>query len=45
MNLLLAGSPQVLTSGNWLDQLGITCVSVGNEMSSEEIAEMSDAIA
>lgn len=44
MNLLLAGSPQVLTSGNWLDQLGITCVSVGNEMSSEEIAEMSAAI-
>lgn len=44
MNLLLAGSPQVLTSGNWPGKLGITCVSVGNEMSGEEIAGMSDAI-
>jgi hypothetical protein len=32
MNLLLADSPQVLFSGNWLDKLEITYVDVGNEM-------------
>lgn len=44
MNLLLADSPQVLHSGNWLGRLEITCVSAGNEQSDEEIAELSKAI-
>jgi len=44
MNLLLADSPQVLHSGKWLDKLAITTVSVGNEMSDAEIAELSETI-
>ncbi len=41
MNLLLADSPQVLHSGGWLGRLEISCVSVGNEQSDEEIVELS----
>jgi hypothetical protein len=44
MNLLLADSDQILHSGNWLDRLEIDRVSVGNEMSDAEIAELSTAI-
>ena len=44
MNLLLADSPQVLHSGGWLDRLEIDRMSVGNEMSDVEIAELSEAI-
>ena len=44
MNLLLADSPQVLNSGNWLDKLGITCVTAGNEMSTQDIVELSETI-
>jgi hypothetical protein len=44
MNLLLADSAQVLHSGNWLDRLEIDRVSVGNEMSDADIAELSEAI-
>jgi hypothetical protein len=44
MNLLLAGSPQVLHSGNWLDKLEIAYGGVGNEMSLEDIARLSQAI-
>ncbi len=44
MNLLLADSDQVLHSGGWLDRLEIDRVSVGNEMSDAEIAELSEAI-
>jgi hypothetical protein len=44
MNLLLADTPQVLHSGGWLDRLEIDRVSVGNEMTDAEIAELSAAI-
>lgn len=44
MNLLLAGSPQVLTRGNWLDKLETDCVTVGNEMSDQDIAELSQGL-
>jgi hypothetical protein len=44
INLLLADSPQVLNSGNWLDKLGITCVTAGNEMSTQDIVELSETI-
>ncbi len=44
MNLLLANSPQVLTSGDWLDKLKVTCVTVGNEMDTQDIVELSQAI-
>ena len=44
MNLLLADSPQVLTAGGWLDKLEVTCVTVGNEMDTRAIAELSQAI-
>ena len=44
MNLLLAGSPQVLTRGGWLDKLEIACVTVGNEMDAQAIAALSRAI-
>jgi hypothetical protein len=44
MNVLLANSAQVLHSGGWLARLEIRCVSVGNEMSDAEIAELSAAI-
>ena len=44
VNLLLADSEQVLQSGSWLDRLEITCVSVGNEQSPEEMIALSQAI-
>jgi len=44
LNLLLADSDQVLHSGDWLQRLEIDRVSVGNEMSDVEIAELSAAI-
>jgi hypothetical protein len=44
MNLLLADSPQVLHSGGWLDRLEIDRVSVGNEMTDAEIAELSASV-
>jgi hypothetical protein len=44
MNVLLADSDQVLHSGGWLDRLEIDRVSVGNEMSDDEIVELSAAI-
>jgi len=44
LNLLLADSAQVLHSGHWLDRLEIDRVSVGNEMSDTEIADLSAAI-
>jgi hypothetical protein len=44
MNLLLADSAQVLHSGGWPDKLEITAVSVGNEMSDEEIVGLSESI-
>jgi hypothetical protein len=44
MNLLAAGSPQVLNQGRWLEQMKITIRDTGNAMSREEIAQFSAAI-
>jgi hypothetical protein len=44
MNLLLAGSPQILFSGNWLGKLQIAGVGVGNELTSAESVLLSETI-
>jgi hypothetical protein len=44
MNLLLADSPQLLHSGNWLTKLESSYEGVGNEMSPKEIAKLSETI-
>jgi hypothetical protein len=44
MNLLVAGSPQVLHRDHWLEQMKITAQDTGNAMSREEIAQFSAAI-
>jgi hypothetical protein len=44
MNLLVAGSPQILHRDNWLEQMRITAQDTGNAMSWEEIAQFSAAI-
>ena len=44
MNLLVAGSPQVLHRDNWLERLKISVRDTGNAMSQAEIAEFSAII-
>jgi len=44
MNLLVAGSPQILHRDNWLERLKITVQDTGNAMSREEMAQFSAAI-
>ena len=44
MNLLLAGSPQVLQRGNWLQKLGIDYVDVGNDLPAADLKKMSESI-
>jgi hypothetical protein len=44
MNLLVAGSPQVLNRGHWLEQMNITARDTGNAMGEQEIAAFSRAI-
>ena len=44
MNVLLADAPQLLHSGNWLTKLETPYEGVGNELSSDEIAEVSETI-
>jgi hypothetical protein len=44
MNLLLAGSPQVLLKGNWPSKLGIGFVDVGNDMSEADLKKLSESI-
>jgi uncharacterized damage-inducible protein DinB len=44
MNLLVAGSPQVMNEGDWLARLGITARDTGNAMNTAEIAQFSEAI-
>jgi hypothetical protein len=44
MNLLMAGSPQVLHRDRWLEQMKITAQDTGNAMSREEIAQFSAVI-
>jgi hypothetical protein len=44
MNLLLAGSPQVLLKGNWLSKLGIGFVDVGNDMPEADLKKLNESI-
>ncbi len=44
MNLLLAGSPQVMNAGSWLDRLRITTRDTGNALDAAEISAFSAAI-
>jgi hypothetical protein len=44
MNLLLAGTPQVLHKGGWLPKLGIRFIDVGNDMPESDLKKLSDAI-
>lgn len=44
MNLLVAGSPQVMIRDNWLDQMGITVRDTGNTMDEQVMADFSNAI-
>jgi len=44
MNLLLAGSPQVLKSGNWLNKMGVDFTDVGNDMPASDLIKMSERL-
>jgi hypothetical protein len=44
MNLLVAGSPQLLLSQGWLERMKATARDTGNAMSPAEIAELSASI-
>jgi hypothetical protein len=44
MNLLVAGSPQILHRDNWLKQIKITVRDTGNAMDNEGVAQLSNAI-
>jgi hypothetical protein len=44
MNLLLAGSPQVLLKSNWPAKLGIGFVDVGNDMPAADLKKLSGTI-
>jgi len=44
MNLLLAGSPQVLHKGNWRTKLVIGFVDVGNDMPEADLKKLSESI-
>ena len=44
MNLLVAGSPQVLIQDNWLEKLGVAVRDTGNTMDLPEIVAFSSAI-
>ncbi len=44
MNLLVAGTPEVLYEGDWLPRLNVPVRHSGNEMSAEEIAAFSQQV-
>ncbi len=44
MNLLVAGSPQILHEGHWLEQMRVTARDTGNEMDQEGVAALSATI-
>jgi DinB superfamily len=44
MNLLVAGSPQILRRDNWLEQMKITICDTGNAMDEKDVADLSNAI-
>lgn len=44
MNMLIAGEPQILNTGNWSEKLGVAARDTGNAMNEEEIASLSKSI-
>ena len=44
MNLLVAGSPQVLNQGNWLEQMKLSAHDTGNAMPEADMAALSNTI-
>lgn len=44
MNLLVAGSPQLLHQDNWLERMKVTVRDTGNAMSEESVANLSDMV-
>ncbi len=44
MNFLVAGSPQVMTRDNWLDQMEIAARDTGNAMDEQAIVDLSHTI-
>jgi len=44
MNLLVAGSPQVLLRENWLERMEIPISDTGNGMDPDGVADLSAAI-
>jgi hypothetical protein len=44
MNLLIAGTPQVITQGNWLAQMKITISHTGNLMIKDDVVQLSNVI-
>ncbi len=44
LNLLVAGSPQILRQGNWLKRMKITVCDTGNAMDEKGVADLSHAI-
>ncbi len=44
MNLLVAGTPQVLHQGGWLVRMGVTQRDSGNEMSADEVVHLSATV-
>ena len=44
MNLLVAGSPQILHRDNWLKQMKITVCDTGNAMDEKSVADLSNTI-
>ncbi len=44
MNLLAAGSPQVLLDGNWLERMKISALDTGNAMTHEQVQQLSGSI-
>jgi hypothetical protein len=44
MNLLLAGSPQVFATGDWMQKMGVDFVDVGNDMPAADLIQMSERL-
>ncbi len=44
MNILVAGSPQILHQDNWFERLGVAARDTGNEMDAQGVVDLSAAI-
>lgn len=44
MNILIAGEPQILYTGNWFEKMGISVHDTGNAMNEKEIEALSNSI-